>query len=255
MFDGSRNRAIALFQTAVNTNQRNLPGRLNRVTRVAIFALLGLACSKSLSPIAPEGLAALDRATVEGWVEDLGLKQNRLIRIRPWRYTNDRGSASGRAVVRLVVPDSMRFDFRAPFGKSGAAVIVNDRAVWAHPEGDFSPLIRIAPVFWASLGHPLNPPPGVEFVGLATQTERVWQYGYLGDTLTFVAEGAPVVRLRGEMRRDGRTFALSTLIFDSATGLPAEATVDFPMDPGRFKFVIHAIEDGVTFDEDIWDEP
>lgn len=232
-----------------------LAGRRGGLSLLATVAMIGAACTRSFPSIAPAELTALDRATVEEWIEEFSLHENQLIRIRPWRYTNDRGSASGRAVVRLVAPDSMRFDFRAPFGKSGAVVIVNDHAVWAHPEGDFSPLIRIAPVFWAALGHPLQPPPGVSLAGLVTGTQRVWQYEYLGDTLTFIAEGRPVSRLRGEMRRDGSTFALSTLLFDSATGFPVEATVDFPMDQGRFKFVIQDIEDGATFDEDIWDEP
>lgn len=230
-------------------------GRRRWLALVAAVAIISPACSGSFPSIAPVGLSSLDRSTVEGWIEEFSLTQNRLIRIRPWRYTNDRGSASGRAVVRLVAPDSMRFDFRAPFGKSGAAVIVNDYSVWAHPESDFSPLIRIAPVFWVALGHPLQPPRGVSFSGLATATQRVWQYEYMGDTLTFIVDGNPVSRLRGEMRRNGRTFALSTLLFDSVTGIPVEATVDFPMDQGRFKFVIQAIEDGVAFAEDIWDEP
>ncbi len=227
--------------------------RVLAATTVVLLALSG--CQKEFLAISPGGLTPLDRETVEQWIDGMGLSQNRLVRIRPWRYDNDRGGASGRAVVRLVAPDSMRFDFRAPFGKSGAAVIVGDGALWAHPEGDFGPLIRIAPVFWAALGHPLQPPPGVAFSGLVTATERVWSYGYLGDTLTFIAEGDPVRRFRGEMRRDGRTFALSTLKYDSATGLPTEATVDFPMDPGRFKFEIQSIEDGAVFAEDIWNEP
>ncbi len=134
-------------------------------------------------------------------------------------------------------------------------MIVGDEATWAHPEGDFSALIRIAPVFWAAIGHPQPPPRGVRFLGMETEMERVWQYGFAGDTLTFIAEGLPVERLRGEMRRDGRTFALSTVLFDPITGLPTEATVEFPRDPGRFKFEIQEIEDGATFGADVWDEP
>jgi hypothetical protein len=258
MFEGRQTLATAVTQTAVNTIEKTFSTPFRRVSKTPLLVAVVLfwtACTPSFPTISPVGLSAIDRGVVEGWVNELSLKQHRLIRIRPWRYTNDRGSASGRAVVRLVEPDSMRFDFRAPFGKSGAAVIVNDHALWAHPEGDFGPLIRIAPVFWSALGHPLTPPPAVELFGMVTGTERVWQYGYMGDTLTFIAEGNPVIRLRGEMRRDGKTFALSTLLYDSTTGLPIEATVDFPMDPGRFKFEIQAIEDGATFEADIWDEP
>ena len=60
--------------------------------------------------------------------------------------------------VRIAPPDTLRFDYRGPFGRSGAAVIVADSALWVVPQRDARELLPAAPVFWAALGIPQPPP-------------------------------------------------------------------------------------------------
>lgn len=220
------------------------------------WVALWLGCvNRGPPPIAPQGLQPIERRQVEDWLIELALTSHRVITVRPWRFTNDKGTASGRAAIRLAPPDSMRFDYRAPLGKSGAAVLIGGKAKWMRPEGSFSRLIRVAPVFWAALGHPPFPPVGAELEGLATANERVWRYASQGDTLTFIAEGNPISRLRGEMRRDGRTFVLSQVVFDTSTYLPLEARVDFPLEPSRFSLQMRSVEIVDSLETGIWDEP
>ncbi|MFQ5549974.1 MAG: hypothetical protein ACE5FJ_01905 [Gemmatimonadales bacterium] len=222
--------------------------------RVGIALALS-SCARVIPSIAPVGLESIDRSTVIAWVDEFRVESNRLISIRPWRYVNERGTAAGRAMVRLVPPDSMRFDYRGPFGKSGGAVIFGTRAAWAHPEGDFDALIAVAPVFWAAVGHPPVPPFAATFRGMDTADLRVWQYEMGGDTLTFIAEGRPTAVLRGEVRRAGRTLAVSRVTFDPATRYPVTAQVDFPQDPGRFTFEVQSVEVGAEFGRGVWNEP
>lgn len=231
--------------------------KILQLARLRMLLLLPLAgcIPRGPDPIAPAELGSLSRDTVLEWVAELALRSPRIINVRPWRYLNDRGSASGRGAIRLAPPDSLRFDFRGPFGKSGAAVIIGRTALWMRPEGDFNSLVRVAPVFWAALGHPPAPPIDARIEGLVTDTERVWRYADGGDTLTFIAEGTPVRRLRGEMRTGGRTIALSEVVFDSINHVPTESKVEFPLDPARFSFQIRSVEDVDSLAAETWDAP
>ena len=160
------------------------------------------ACQPGFPTIAPVGLQPTDHATVAGWIGELSLTHSRLYEIRPWRFRNERGPASGRAAVRMSPPDSLRFDYRGPFGRSGNAVLVGDSVLWMSND-DFQGLVTFAELFWTSLGLPPVPPDTVQIYALADRNIRAWRYILAGDTLNFRLEGSPASLLLAEVRRRG----------------------------------------------------
>ena len=198
----------------------------------------------------------MDRETVLGWMDQLRYTENQIINIRPWRYQNQRGAAAGRARIHLAPPDSLRFSYRGPLGKSGQAAVVGQSALWVRPvDDDFGALVEVAPVLWATLGQPLDPPAGLTILGLETETQKVWQYVDLMDTITVVVSGNPAVEVRSEIRRDGKAVVTGLLELEPGTRQPVRAVIEFPQEPSRFTFTVTGVESGVSFEDDVWAEP
>jgi hypothetical protein len=208
-------------------------------------------CTPSLSSIAPVGFVPADRAVVEAWVAELAPARARLYEIRPWRYRTERGSAAGRASIRIVPPDSLRFDYRGPFGKSGNAALVGDSALWVSEGEDFEGLITYAPLLWTALGLPPVPPDTVALYSLTGDDLRAWRYILAGDTLDVVLRGSPVRRLLAEMRRDGQVLGQATVEVDTLTGLASQSVIDF-WDISRFEFTVESVDTLAVFDGTIW---
>jgi hypothetical protein len=208
------------------------------------------ACAPRLGSIAPRGFEPADRAVVDRWLARLIPVRSRLYELRPWRYRNENGSASGRAAIRIVPPDSMRFDYRGPFGKSGNAVLVGDSALWMSGE-DFEGLVTYAPLFWTALGMPPVPPAGVALYSLTGNDIRAWRYILAQDTLDFVLQGSPARRLLGEIRRQGVVLAQATVELDTITGLATKSRIDF-YNVSRFEFTVLTVDTLASFDSTIW---
>ena len=219
---------------------------------VVISLLVG--CRSTPASIAPKGLAPIAQATVRDWVGKYALRDRRRYEFR-WRFVNDRGASGGRASVRLVPPDSMRFDYRGPFGRSGAAVLVGDSAQWARPETDLRQVVLTAPMFWAAIGIPRLPPTGAALEGLATDGRRAWRYAMERDTFDFIEIGGSPIRLLAEMRRAGRVMVSSETKLDPGTRRPIEARMTFPLDVARFSLTVTASDTTVETDPAIWVRP
>jgi hypothetical protein len=189
---------------------------------------------------------------VDGWLERLTPAGSRLYELRPWRYRNENGSAAGRATVRIVPPDSMRFDYRGPFGKSGNAAVVRDSAIWMNGE-DFEGLVTYAPLFWTALGMPPVPPDSVDLYSLIGDDFRAWRYILAQDTLDFVLQGLPATRLLGEVRRQGQVLAQAKVELDTLTGLATQSRIDF-YDVSRFEFTVQTVDTLASFDSTIWQQ-
>ncbi len=225
---------------------------LNHVA--AILTVAGLVgCRHGLHSIALVGLAPLPRSTLAEWVSHYAPRNPVRYELR-WRFQNDQGAAGGRAVVRIVPPDSLRLDFRGPFGKSGAAVVVGDSGVWSKPEGDFRDVLRSAPLFWAALGMPLPPGPRVETGGLDRPDGRAWRYATGQDTTDFVEVRAPA-KLLAETRRGGRIVGLAEAQFDQAGRRVVASRLDFPVAQSRFTFSVSAVDTSAVFSSEIWRQP
>jgi hypothetical protein len=172
-----------------------------------------------------------------------------------WRFVNQKGSTAGRAVVRVAPPDTMRFDYRGPFGRSGAALVVGDSVLWAVPEKDTRDLLPAAPLFWAALGMPRPPPADAALFGRTQQGEHVWRYVAASDTMDFVEAGAGVAQLLMEVRREGRIAASLQLTFRPGTRVPGETRVRFPQDGSALIFTIEGIQHVAPFDPSTWRRP
>src|SRR5712675_1958548 len=94
--------------------------------------LAGIVSCHGLKSIAPVGLSTIEVAAVRQWVTPYAPKKPVQYDLH-WIFRSARGSVKNRAAVRIAPPDSLRLDFRGPFGKSGAAVVVGDSGVWAKP--------------------------------------------------------------------------------------------------------------------------
>lgn len=226
---------------------------LRRAPGIGVIGMVGAlaGCTPSLSSIAPVGFVPADRAVVAEWVAELRPAQSRLYEIRPWRYRTERGAAAGRASIRIVPPDSLRFDYRGPFGKSGNAALVGDSALWVSEGDDLEGLLSYAPLLWTALGLPPVPPDTVELFSLTSDDLRAWRYGLAGDTLDIILRGSPVRRLLAEMRRGGQVLGQATVQVDTLTGLASQSVINF-WDISRFEFTVESVDTLAVFDGTIW---
>jgi hypothetical protein len=172
-----------------------------------------------------------------------------------WKYRNARGAAGGRAAIRIAPPDSLRFDFRGPFGKSGTAMVVGDSGMWAKPEGDFDDILRAAPLFWAALGIPLAPGPKMKAFGLERPEGRAWRYATASDTFDFLETRQKPAHLLAEMRRAGKIVGVVDAQFNEAGSHVVASRLDFPTTESRFSFTVDSVVTTEAFGSEIWRRP
>jgi hypothetical protein len=217
-------------------------------------ALLLSGCRGYPGRLEPSGLEPLDPAAASSWVAEFQPAQSARYDLR-WTYSTQRGSARGRASVRVAPPDSLRFDYRGPFGRSGAAMVVGDEVIWSQPEEDVEQLIPVAPLFWAALGVARQPPAGAAVLGIETTTQRIWQYVSGGDTLSYVVTGEPPYRLQAEMRSFDAVVGLVDLEYDDSTHVPVEATMSFPQAASIIQLSVENLETVASFGPETWKRP
>lgn len=230
-----------------------------RVRLLAVAAVLGSgisACRRAPRSIAPLDLAPISPDSVAQWVADFTPGQRFRYDLR-WRLENDRGTFGGRAAVRVAPPDSLRFDIRGGFGRSGAAMVVGSQGVWARPESDFKDILQSAPLFWAALGSPLKPPTGASTFGVRGPDRLAWRYGVGADTFDFVLlKDRPQERLLAEMRRQGQIVGVVEALFPAGgDGQVASARMNFPSADFRFAFSVEGVDSATVFPPDVWQRP
>ena len=172
-----------------------------------------------------------------------------------WTFQTQQGAVRGQAAVRIAPPDTLRFDYRGPFGRSGAAFLVDEDLVWAEPEGEVELLIQAIPLFWAALGLPRDPPQGSSIFGIETEGNRRWQYGVNGDTLAYAVRTMPERRFLASMRRLDDVLGHVEVNYDAQTNLPTKVTLTFPETASRFLMDVTSIDTTVTFSADVWKRP
>jgi hypothetical protein len=233
--------------------------RLDRRTAViyyglASFLALGvMACTARPAPLAPAGLRPIDPGVVRHWVAEFmpaGAVRYEL----QWIYETQQGRVRGRAAVRFAPPDSVRFDYRAPFGRSGAAVLIGDSVLWAEPEEEVATLIPIASLFWAALGLPRYPPDGRPVLGEERAGVRIWRFGDGRFEKTYVETVGPEPRLQMELRQGTDLIGTTRVSLDSL-GTPSIATITFPRAAARFTITVNGVERLAGIDPAVWREP
>jgi hypothetical protein len=218
------------------------------------LSVVGLAaCGVKVATLAPAVLPTLSQADVAEIVA-LFVPTAKLRYELRWTYQTQQGTTRGRATVHFVPPDSVRFDYRAPFGRSGAAVIVGDDMVWSRPEDDVQQLIQVAPVFWAALGIPRDAPAGAVLTGRVEGDHYQWRYALAGDTLTYAVERQLGGTFAADLRQLSKVVASVSVAYDS-TLRPATAQMVFPESASTVIFSVQAIDTLTTVDESIWREP
>lgn len=217
---------------------------------VAALAV-GTGCVPSLRSIAPTNLAPVARDTVSRWAGVFQPAVPLRYDLR-WRFENFQGASAGRAAVRFAPPDTLRFDYRGPFGRSGSAVIVGDSALWAEPAGDFRSLVPVAPIFWAALGIAVPARQGATLLGLDDGGRRAWRYVEADEAIDFIFERKPVPRLLAELRRAGRVEGIVTVDLAEATRQPTRAVMRFPTGRATLTFTVQAIDTVAAFPPDTW---
>jgi hypothetical protein len=220
----------------------------------ASITVFAAGCWGGFGHVAPEGMERISERRVREWVTELmppGARRYDLI----WAFRTQQGGVRGRSSVRFAPPDSIRFDYRGPFGQSGAAVVVGDSIIWAEPEEDVNELIPVAPLFWASLGIAREPPAGARLYGQQTESGRAWQYVMLGDTLSYVVSQGAKHRLQAEMRRLDQLIGVVDLTFADSTRMPERATLTFPVSAAVMQFTVEGVESLAAMDPEIWKRP
>jgi hypothetical protein len=220
-----------------------------------LAAALGLSgCFGGPARLGPVALPPLAIDSAQAWAGFHRPDHPLRYRLR-WTYENQQGRTKGRAAVILAPPDSVRFDYRAPFGKSGAAVLVGDSLVWGRPEEDVSRLISVAPVFWAGLGVPRSPPRGWAVSGVSEGDRQIWRYAGEQDTLTYVRRLGSHPTLQAEYRQGGSLVGLAEVTYGAEGWRPTTALMRFPRSASRVLFSVEAIDSLATVDPTIWKAP
>jgi hypothetical protein len=234
-----------------------LNGGLGRGVAAAltITVLLGaLACAPAIHSIAPLGLEPVAPDTIAAWLQAYQPATRVRYDLR-WRFITQKGSTAGRAAVRIAPPDSARFDYRGPFGKSGAAMILGDSAPWAVPEKDTRDLLPAAPLFWAALGAPRPPARDAALYARWRTGSRAWRYAAERDTMDFVETGSGPEGLLTEVRRGGKIVASAEVRFQAGSRVPVEARLRFPQDGSALLLTVQGVEKVADFDPIIWRRP
>jgi len=233
-----------------------MPRRCRAVRVLGIFVVLAAvgACRPQPSSIGPEAMTPIDMATVREWVAGLAPSSATRYDVR-WTFQTQLGAVRGQAALRVEPPDSLRFDYRGPFGRSGSAFLVDDDLVWAVPEGEVETLIQAFPLFWAALGIPRTPPAGTSILGLETEGSRRWQYGVNGDTLAYALTSTTSLRFFASMRRLDNVLGHVEVSYDDQTHLPTKVVLTFPETASVFILDVTSIDTTVSFSADVWKRP
>lgn len=230
--------------------------KVDRVRRLAYYGVLPLllgACTRGPAGLAPETLPRIAATTVAQWVAALTPTEALRYDLQ-WTYATQQGRARGRAVVRFVPPDSLRFDYRAPFGRSGAAVLVGDSVLWAEPADDVDQLIPIADLFWAAIGMPQPPPANVALRGRDSGGQRLWQFQEHGLRHTLQETRASEHHLQMELAQGTNVVGTADVRLDSLVRAVG-ATMTFPRSAAQFAFTVRGIERMEGSDPQVWKRP
>jgi hypothetical protein len=219
---------------------------------VALAGALLAACQPHIDPIAPADLPPISNAVVQSWVNAVAPRHAVRYDL-VWHFENKQGNTAGRASARIAPPDSLRFDYRAPFGHSGAAVVLGDSARWARPQADISGIMPAAPLLWIALGAPQAPAPDATTYGQEKAGWRVWRISRGGETMDVVFEPGAPAHLRAQWRRGAMVIGVCDVTL--VGGRPTKAVLTFPDSGSRFTFSVDATDTLVTLDPAIWSPP
>ncbi|MDH5196697.1 MAG: hypothetical protein OEY20_05560 [Gemmatimonadota bacterium] len=230
--------------------------RAARATSLAVVAAAVLVgCASALRSIAPANLTPITAATVADWTAPFQPAVPLQFDLR-WRFENREGSAAGRAVARYAPPDTLRFDYRGPFGRSGSVLVVGNEAVWSEPEGDLDNLIPVAPVLWAALGIVTAPEEEADLLGSETTDRRAWRYAHGDHAVDYIQVLQGKARLLAELRELDKILGVVDVeLSDSAPTTPVSAVMRFPSQRSKFSLTVRQVDSVAPFPSETWQHP
>lgn len=162
-------------------------------------------------------------------------------RIR-WRLQTRTGATTGRAVATIAPPDSLRFEYHAPFGRRGAAVIVGGDVVSAEPQKDVRRLIEVAPLLWAALGIPWSPH-GIGEVGARPTGEPAgWRITWADTVITYVRRAGSPRGMTAQMLAGHRAVGTAYVAFGEPGNRPTKGRIQFVAARSLLTFVVDSVE-------------
>ncbi len=223
---------------------------VDRPLLLAYLGLVGAGCRSALGPVVPEGAQPVSRTQVAEWVAASGPAESRLHRFK-WLFQDERGSAGGRGSVRIVPPDSLRFDVAGPFGSGAAsAVVIGNRAVWTEPPDVIARLVPNYPLMWAMFGVARMPAEGVALRGLSQDSMTAWEYAGTTDTVRYARTAGHPTRFVAEVRHAGKLIGRAETTLEPG-GAPVKARLTVPSAPARLDLTFLSTT-RATFAADIW---
>lgn len=233
---------------------RRLPRVVSLAARWATVTMVASGCVGRIHTIAPEYVGPIPRDSVAAWAAPFRPMVHLHYDLR-WRFENDRGKAAGRGVARFAPPDTLRFDYRGPFGRAGSALIVGQRAVWSEPEGDIDDLIPVAPVLWAALGIVVPLSDADTVLGGTTATQEAWRYRRGEEVLDYVHIRTPSPRLLAERRTGGQILGNVDLALVGDADGSRVAVMRFARDRATFELTIRQVDTVAAFPPETWRRP
>jgi hypothetical protein len=224
-------------------------------TVAAGLALAALGCTGRIRSIAPENLSPIPGDTAAAWSAGFRPSAPLQFELR-WRFENREGTAAGRATGRYAPPDTLRFDYRGPFGRSGAALVVGDEAVWSEPEGDVDNLVPVAPILWAALGIVPAPDETGTVLGTATAERRAWRYAAGNRVVDYIRVMGPHPRLLAELREADQILGVVVVELDTTPATrPISSEMRFPPQRSKFSLTVRQVDSVAVFPPDTWKRP
>jgi hypothetical protein len=224
------------------------------VSLAAGSAVVLAGCVGRIKSIAPENLAPIAADTAAEWAAAFQPSIPLQFDLR-WRFENREGRAAGRATARFAPPDTLRFDYRGPFGRSGSALIVGSAAVWSEPEGNMDELVPVAPVLWAALGVVMTPEPGAGFLGADTGDRQAWRQVWDNRALDYIVVREPA-RLLAELREGPRILGIAEVeLAGPGSSRPTAAVMRFPDQRSTFSLTVQQVDSVATYGADTWKRP
>lgn len=217
----------------------------------APLMLTGCAAAFPRVPM-PAVLAPSSAAEANAWVASTRPTAHAQLRFH-WSANNQ--EQSGRGVVLIAPPDSLRLEYRGPLGMSpGTVAVVGDSALWAQPRDEVQKIVPNYPLLWAMVGVALPPGRGWKVVGHRDATTIAWRYTRGADTVDYVWSHASATILEAYVSEGGKPIGRVTTIL-SAEGHPAKSRLDVLSEPARLDLTFDKASKPMAFDREFWIAP
>ncbi len=226
----------------------------SRLLVATVIMSLGCAGYRPPGPPIPTTMTASDPSAVTDWVAATAIDAPVRMRL-DWRLQDGRAGGGGNGTIRMVPPDSMRFDFRAPLGSWWAAgVVIGDDPVWAEPEEDVARLVPNYPLLWGMVGRVRPPSPGDEVSIHRDDDVVAWRYAAAGDTVEYLMELGGQRRLVVDVRQQGKRLG-RVVTHIGEDRLPIRARLDIPSVPARLDVTYTDRRPMTSVPDSIWSAP